>query len=781
MKFKYLYLYLLSNLSASLLFGYLLLLVLPTFVLAQSEGKKIYDAKCLACHGAKGEGVKGKYKKLLSGDLTPNQLAKVIEETMPKDEPGSINATSSLAIAKYIHEDFYSSIARERNRPARVELSRLTVKQYRNTLMDLVGSFREKANSQEKSKGIKGEYFKARNLNKGDLVETHVDAEIDFDFKIEGPIVGKTEPHDFSIRWAGAIFAPETGYYEFTVQSSHSIRLWVNDAANPLIDAWVKSGKDTEFKGSLYLIAGRYYSLKLDFTKAKQGVNDNKKPKEVQPAFVKLLWKKPSGPLEICPSEYLTSNTFPEMFICSSPFPPDDGSLGWERGVTISKEWDQATTTGALEAAKYISKKLNEFTKTREGDAQRVEKTIEFLKKFAMRAFGRNLENDETALINKVMLEFKEPQEAAIRVIVWVLKSPQFLYRHEGGGDFIASQLSYTLWDSIPDQQLWDAETSGKLKNPELLRREIDRMLLDSRAKEKIRGFFHDLLLLNHTSELNKDAKRFPDFNPLLESDLKLSLDKSLDEIFWNKESNFQKLFLEDSVFMNQRIAKFYNQKLDAKTGFEKMNLDAGKRAGIVTHPYMISMLSYAAESSPIHRGVFLARSIVGVTLKPPPEAVAPLAQSLHPSLTTRERVIMQTKAGVCMTCHGTINSLGFTLEHFDAVGKLRTQDNSKPIDTSGSYVSRDGKKVSFDGARNLALFLASNRDTHRAFTEHLFHHLLKQPTRAYGPETLEQLTDYFEKNSLNMAKLASEIARLGSQKVVAQPQKLTKQPLQSP
>ena len=74
---------------------------------------------------------------------------------------------------------------------------------------------------------------------------------------------------------------------------------------------------------------------------------------------------------------------------------------------------------------------------------------------------------------------------------------------------------------------------------------------------------------------------------------------------------------------MNERIAKFYQQKPASKTGFEKVSFDAGQRAGIVTHPYMLSMLSYSAESSPIHRGVFLARSLLGVTLKPPPEAAA--------------------------------------------------------------------------------------------------------------------------------------------------------------
>lgn len=753
----------------------------PGLVQADPEGKKIYETKCLSCHGTNGAGVKGKYNKPLSGDLTPNQLAKVIEETMPKEDPGSISGANALAVSKYIHDAFYSTIARERNRPARIELSRLTVRQYRNALMDLTGSFRAGSPPPDKRKGLKGEYFKGRNVNnKGEMVESRIDAGVEFDFKEESPIPGKMEPAEYSIRWTGGIFAPETGYYEFAVHSNHGVRLWVNDNAIPLVDAWVKSGKDTEFKGSMFLLAGRYYSIRLDFSKAKQGVNDNKKPKVVQPAFVNLLWKKPNGPLEICPGEYLSPATVPELFISSTPFPPDDGSLGWERGATVSKEWDQATTQGALETAKYISRKLSEFTRTKEGDAQRTEKSVEFLKKFASRAFRRNLEATENDQITKTMSEFKDTQEGALRILVWILKSPHFLYRPEGTGEFLASELSFTLWDSIPDQPLLDAASTGKLKNPEALNREIKRMLLDPRAREKIRAGFHDLLLLNHSHELVKDANRFPGFDPKLESDLRISLDKSIEEIFWDDNSNFKRLFQDEGVFMNERIARFYNQKTSPKLGFEKVPLDSGKRAGLVTHPYLLSMLAYSAESSPIHRGVFLARGVMGVTLKPPPEAVAPLATSLHPSLTTRERVIMQTKAGVCMTCHGTINSLGFTLEQFDAVGRLREKDNAKPIDSTGWYIARDGKKIVFENARDLGEYLATSRDTHRAFTEHLFHHLLKQPTRAYGADTLDQLTDYFEKNSLNMQKLAGEMTRMALVgKSGNKEQKVSKQPSQ--
>ena len=163
-----------------------------------------------------------------------------------------------------------------------------------------------------------------------------------------------------------------------------------------------------------------------------------------------------------------------------------------------------------------------------------------------------------------------------------------------------------------------------------------------------------------------------------------------------------------------------------------RSHLEPRERAGVLTHPYLMASFAYTASSSPIHRGVFIARSVLGRVLRPPPEAVAPLAPDLHPDLTTRQRVTLQTKPESCQSCHGMINPLGFTLEHFDAVGRYRNEEKGRPIDATGSYETRAGEMVKFDGVRDLAAFLAGSEETHTAFVQQLFHYLVKQPVRAY-------------------------------------------------
>ncbi len=307
-----------------------------------ATGERIYRAMCASCHGPTGEGTKVHFPRPLIGDQSVSQLAKLIARTMPEDDPGACIGADANKVAAYIYDAFYSTTARERNRPARIELARLTVRQYRNAAADLVDGFRTSGKWDDK-RGLRAEYFSGRGFRNDKRVLDRLDPEVRFDFGTDSPVAGKIEPHEFLIRWAGSVLAPETGEYEFIVRTEHSARLWVNDTKRPLIDAWVKSGKDTEYRGSIYLIAGRVYPLRLEYSKAKQGVDDSKTNKTKPPpvkSSIALEWQAPHSTAEVIPARNLSPNTFPESFAVTTAFPPDDRSYGWERGTTVSKEWD---------------------------------------------------------------------------------------------------------------------------------------------------------------------------------------------------------------------------------------------------------------------------------------------------------------------------------------------------------------------------------------------------------------------------------------------------------
>ena len=223
--------------------------------------------------------------------------------------------------------------------------------------------------------------------------------------------------------------------------------------------------------------------------------------------------------------------------------------------------------------------------------------------------------------------------------------------------------------------------------------------------------------------------------------------------------ADFQRLLLTDTIFMNGRMAKFYGVDLPEDAPFQEVKFEPDKRAGIISHPFILSGFAYMQTSSPIHRGVFMSRGILGRGVKPPPIAVAPTAPNLAPDLTTRERVTIQTSPEVCANCHGLINSLGFALENFDSVGRYREVEKQKAIDATGQYLQRNGEFVRFAGARELAAFMARSDETQRSFARQLFHHMVQQPILAYGPESIAELSAFFKDHQYNMKHLAVEIA----------------------
>jgi hypothetical protein len=758
-----------------------LLLLVPllgpgTSTAAEPNGEQIYKTQCARCHGPRGEGTK-KYKRRLEGDRSVAQLAALIGKTMPESKPGSLTAAQSRAVAGYIHAAFYSRLARERNRPARIELARLTVRQYRQAVADLVGSFRRQP-APDSRHGLKAEYYRNRRFLNGDLAVERVDPQVAFDFGSESPVPGKIAPESFSIRWTGSLLVEQTGEYEFVIRTEHAVRLWLNDPGRPFIDAWVKSGKDTEYRATLFLVAGRAYPLRLEYTKAKQGVDDKKKQAAAK-SSIALLWKAPGRALEPIPSRHLSPGQAVEVFVCSTPFPPDDRSLGWERGTAVSKEWDEATTDAAIAAAGYVSARLRELAGVSDIAPDRKTKLLAFCRTFAERAFRQPLAKDQVAAIDRQFAAGKDAETGVKRVVLLVLKSPGFLYREVRGGPGafdVAARLSFGLWDSLPDQDLQKAASAGKLDTKEQVARQAERMLADRRARTKLRDFLLTWLRADHGHDLTRDAQKFPGFDATVASDLRASLELFLDDVLWSESADFRELLVSDQVFLNSRLAKFYGADLGALTqprspaDFQQVKLDAGRRAGILSHPYLMTSLAHADQSSPIHRGVFLARGVLGLSLRPPPEAVAPLAAALHPGLNTRERVTLQTRPGTCMTCHGIINPLGFTLEHFDAVGRYRDRDNGKPIDALSVYTTRAGKPVKVNGARELGMFLAGNPEVHAAFVEQLFHYLVQQPVRAYGPSTLDDLRRSFADSGFNIRKLAVEVMTTTALKPRASP-----------
>jgi hypothetical protein len=453
----------------------------------------------------------------------------------------------------------------------------------------------------------------------------------------------------------------------------------------------------------------------------------------------------------------------PATFVVTTPFPPDDSSVGYERGTSVSKAWDEATTQAAVEVAGYVVSHIDRLAPSKPGATNRSDQLRAFGEEFVAAAFRRPLTPAQRRVY--VTQHFKrplKPEESLRRLVLLALKSPRFLYLGLEGAQpdayELAARLSFGLWDSMPDTVLLQAARANRLHSVEEIRQQAMRMLADGRARAKMRSFLHQWLQVEHVEDLAKDTSRYPGFTSEIISDLRTSLDLFLDDVVWSPGSDYRRLLLEDDLYVNQRLADFYGIATNTAEQFIKVSLDPKQRSGVITHPYLLAAFSYPKSSSPIHRGVFLTRNIVGRALKPPPMAVAFKDAEFDPAMTMREKVAELTRSQACQTCHSVINPLGFSLENYDAVGRYQTRDGQRLIDASGDYTTDDGAVVKLNGARDVAEFAVGSEHAQETFVEQLFQQLAKQPVLAYGPDRLEQFRLSFVQSGFNIQQLMVDI-----------------------
>jgi mono/diheme cytochrome c family protein len=760
------------------------------------QGQLIYQERCASCHGDRGEGVAGAYDEQLVGDMSLPELAKVIHDTMPEGEPEACRDGDARVVAAYIHDAFYSEAAQVRNNPPRFRVAHFTGLQLRRSLADIYAHFQSLMPPLGEN-GLRGRYYAGTQRNNESMKIERVDTTIEFDFGHEGP--GSGIPGDeFAVQWSGAIRADDTGLHEIVIRSTSAFMCYLGASNREFINNNVQSGDQTEFRQSIVLTAGQLVPIRIDFYQRKRKT-------EQPPASFSLAWKTPGSVERLIPTYQLFTVDAPPMFSLQTKLPPDDRTYGYERGIAVDRQWDEATTEAAIEFADVVANDLWAKASGRDRgrrrgrrseeapteDASR-EKLRAFLLELVETGFRQPLgEELEKLYIDEQLAATEDDQEAITRVVVAMIKSPRFLYptvdSTASPSHRAATRLALTLFDSIPsDAWLIEAADTNQLEETEAVRAAARRMLDDYRTRGKVRGLLYAWLNLQRGSDIVKDAAEYPEFQPELVADLRQSLDMFLDEVVWSESSDFRQLLRADWAFTNTAIAKFYGDdwlpapaphvddqvaegvesgessdtsRGELDLGFRRTASHPGRFAGVLTHPYLTSSLAYQDASSPIHRGVFLYRFALGRNLRPPQASFSPLSPDLHPDLTTRQRVSLQTFDENCQACHAKINGLGFALENYDAVGRYREQDNNQDVDARGIYTTRAGEMVEFAGAVKLSEFMAASPDVHSAFVDRAFEHFTKQPAAAYGLGTLDEVTEKFVNSNFNIRELIVEIA----------------------
>ena len=350
------------------------------------------------------------------------------------------------------------------------------------------------------------------------------------------------------------------------------------------------------------------------------------------------------------------------------------------------------------------------------------------LEPFLARAYRRPVEPGE---IDPYITLFKAAQKSGntfddslLFALRGILMSPQFLFHVERPNpdsqprlldDYaLASRLSYFLWGSMPDSLLFDLAAAHKLQDPEVLKWQVARMLRSPKAVEFVTRFVEQWLGTRELGRsINPDPQLFPMFSDdELRSDIRYQPVMFFREILAN---DLSLLNLIDSNFTvaTRKLQRLYGLNIkpprpDAGGQPQRIELPEGShRGGLLGMSAVLITSSYPQRTSPVLRGKWILDAMLGTPPTPPPPGVSTLAehQGGNPQ-TMRERLVQHRADALCASCHSRIDPLGFALENYDALGRWRTEDAGKPIDSSGELP--DGTKI--DGPEQLKAALLERK-----------------------------------------------------------------------
>ncbi len=367
----------------------------------------------------------------------------------------------------------------------------------------------------------------------------------------------------------------------------------------------------------------------------------------------------------------------------------------------------------------------------------------EILKRFMTRAWRRPIADEDIApyyeLFSKYRPGFAGFQETMIEVLATVLASPEFLYlvqtesetpaaSHTVSDLELANRLSFFLWSSIPDTPLLELAFAGKLKSPDILDSQIERMLADPRSQRFTRHFVRQWLGLEAMDNLIVDQKKFEVYDEAFEENLLGEPLAFFDHILRNNRSIMD--FLQsDYLVINEPLARHYGIPGVSGQEFRKVPVSPGvNRGGLLTTAAVLTMNSTGVDSNPLKRGVWLLERILHDPPPPPPPNV-PEVDLTDPrilKMTPKERMADHRNQAACRSCHAKIDPWGLSLENFDAIGRFRTTINDQAVDATAVLYN----KQPLDGVAGLKRYLMADRQDQfaRAMVHKLSSYALGRP-----------------------------------------------------
>ncbi len=359
----------------------------------------------------------------------------------------------------------------------------------------------------------------------------------------------------------------------------------------------------------------------------------------------------------------------------------------------------------------------------------------DWLEEFGEKAWRRPLDAVERAELLAFYQDAREKydvREAVSLVLQTMLQSPNFLYRVEfglpsAGANVVqltdwemATRLSYLLWGSMPDDELFAAARAGELAEPAQIEAQARRMLEQPRARAMLLHFHEQWLDYGEIDQVSKDAELFPDFGPDIAAAQRAEIDAFIEHVVFEGDGTVESLLTAPYTFVDDALADFYGLPLPGGVGLQRVTPTDRAVSGVLTKGAVMSVQAKPHETHPIARGVFVREQLLCTIPPPPPEGVEIVPPAVDPNATTRDRYEQHRNDPTCAGCHHLFDPLGFALENYDATGRWRLLENGLDIDASGELTATDVNGA-FVGPAELGARLATSQMVHDCITTQWF------------------------------------------------------------
>ncbi len=353
--------------------------------------------------------------------------------------------------------------------------------------------------------------------------------------------------------------------------------------------------------------------------------------------------------------------------------------------------------------------------------------------------------------------------------VAGLLQSPNFLFRVELGEpdpanpsrlrytDYeLASRLSYTLWNTTPDETLLDAAARGELTASQGLAREATRLIADARAQAALDDFHSERLGLSELTQLSKAEEVHAKVDDALRSAMRDDVLRTFAE-YARPGQDFLALLDTRTAFVTPALAEIYGVAAGSGSGLSKVSLpDSAKRVGLLGKPAFLAMNAHSSETSPTLRGKYIRERVLCESIGAPPPNVVTVLEPPDPNAPTmRDRLAMHAKNAVCASCHTAMDPLGLALEHFDAVGRYRETDHGHALDVTGNL---DGEP--FDGALELAQVLRDDPRTAACIARQLYRYATAHVETDGEAPAIDALITAFESSGHDFEALLTQVVQ---------------------